>query len=102
MSRARVVVASLSLSAAAFIGLVMDENYTDTAVIPTKNDRPTVGFGSTFHADGSPVKMGDRTTPVRALVTAQAHISREEVIFRASLEGASLHQAEFDVYMDWV
>ena len=102
MSRARVVVASLSLSAAAFIGLVMDENYTDTAVIPTKNDRPTVGFGSTFHADGSPVKMGDRTTPVRALVTAQAHISREEAIFRASLEGAELHQAEFDVYMDWV
>lgn len=102
MSRARVAVAALTLSAAAFIGLVSHESYTDTAIIPTKNDRPTLGFGSTFNADGSPVRMGDRTTPVRALVTAQAHIGREEAIFRKSLEGAELYQAEFDLYMDWV
>lgn len=103
MSRARIAVASLTLSAVAFIGLVSHESYTETAVIPTKNDRPTVGYGSTFHADGTPVRMGDRTTPVRALVTAQAHISREEAICRKSLEGAELHQAEFDIYCgDWV
>lgn len=102
MSRARIVVAALSLSAAAFIGLATHESYTDTAIIPTKNDRPTIGFGSTFHADGTPVRMGDKTTPVRALVTAQAHIGREEEVFRRSLDGAELHQAEFDVYMDWV
>lgn len=102
MTRGRILVAALSLSAAGFIGIVTHESYTDGAVIPTKNDRPTVGFGSTYHADGTPVKLGDRTTPVRALVTAQAHISREEAIFRESLAGASLHQAEFDLYMDWV
>lgn len=102
MSKARVLVASLTLSASALIGLVVHESYTDEAVIPTKNDRPTVGFGSTFHADGTPVKLGDRTTPVRALITAKAHIDKEEAQFRASLEGAKLTQGEFDVYMDWV
>lgn len=99
--RARIAVASLALSASAFVGIVLIEGYTETAVIPTKNDRPTVGHGSTFHADGTPVKLGDRTTPMRALVTARAHISKEEAIFQKSLEGAYLHQAEYDLMMDW-
>ncbi|MDO9114512.1 MAG: lysozyme [Polaromonas sp.] len=99
---ARIVVAALSLSAAALGGIVLSENYTDSAVVPTKGDRPTLGFGSTFHEDGRPVKMGDKTTPPRALVKALAHIGKEEAVFRASLAGASLHQAEFDIYMDWV
>ena len=100
--RARIAVAALSLSAAAFIGLATKENYVETATIPTKNDRPTHGFGSTFHADGRPVKLGEKTTPLRALITAQAHIGREEKIFRASLPNVKLHQAEYDIYMDWV
>lgn len=102
MNGTRILVTALTLSAAAFVGITNDEWYTDKAVIPTKGDRPTVGFGSTFHEDGKPVKMGDTTTPPRALVKAMAHIAKEEAIFRRSLDGASLHQAEFDIYMDWV
>jgi GH24 family phage-related lysozyme (muramidase) len=97
----RKAIAGLTLSAAALIGLVMGEGYTEKAVVPTKNDRFTVGFGSTFHEDGRPVKMGDTTTPVRALVTAQAHISKEERIFRESLPGVELHQGEYDTFLDW-
>lgn len=100
--RTKVLVAGLTLSASAFIGIATSEYYTDKAVIPTKNDRPTMGFGSTFHEDGTPVKLGERTTPVKALVMAKAHIDREEATFRKSLEGASLSQVEFDLYMDWV
>lgn len=100
--KARLLVAGLSLSAMAFVGLVQNEGYTEQAVIPTQNDRPTVGFGSTFHADGSVVQMGDNTTPVRALIAAQAHISREEALFRRSLPNVALHQAEYDLYMGWV
>ena len=99
---ARIAVAALSLSAAAFIGLVVQEGYTDRAVIPTKGDVPTVGFGSTVHEDGRRVQMGERTDPVNALKKAKAHITREEAIFRASLPGAHLTQGEYDVYMDWV
>lgn len=102
MKPARVIVAGLGLSATAFIGLVSHEGYTERAVVPTINDRPTVGFGSTFHEGGEPVRMGDTTTPVRALIKAQAHIAREEQIFRDSLPGVALHQAEYDLYMDWV
>ena len=98
----RITVTALSLSAAAFIGLVVHEGYTDRAVIPTQGDVPTLGFGSTAHEDGRRVQMGERTDPVNALKKAHAHITREEQRFRASLPGAHLTQAEYDLYMDWV
>ncbi|ATG96762.1 lysozyme [Paracidovorax citrulli] len=94
--------AVLTLSSAGLLGIVTHESYTEKAIVPTQGDRSTVGFGSTFHEDGSPVKPGDTTTPVRALIKAQAHISREEQAFRASLPDVALYQAEYDLYMDWV
>lgn len=102
MNKARVVVAALTLSAAGLIGIVSSESYVGEAMVPTQGDRPTLGFGSTFHADGTPVKMGEKITPVRALVTAQTHLAREENIFRESLPGVALSQAEYDLYVDWV
>lgn len=101
-SKVRVAVGALSLSAAALIGLATHEGYTGKAVIPTKGDVPTVGFGSTRHEDGSRVQMGDTTTPVGALKKLQTHVSKEEAVFRASLTGVELTQAEYDLYMDWV
>lgn len=102
MSRMKITVAALTLSATGLIGMLASEGYVDRAMIPTKGDRPTLGFGSTYHEDGTPVKLGESTTPVRSLVTAQAHISKAEETFRGSLEGVSLSQVEFDVYMDFV
>lgn len=101
-NKVRVAVGVLTLSVTGFIGILSQESFVAKAMIPTKGDRPTVGFGSTMHVDGAPVKMGDSLTPVRALVVAQTHISKEEAVFRDSLEGVSLHQEEFDLYMDFV
>lgn len=98
----KVAVAGMALSASALIGLAVHEGYTQKAVIPTKGDVPTVGFGSTRHEDGTRVKMGDTTTPVNALKKLQAHVSKEERIFRDSLPDVFMTQAEYDVYMDWV
>jgi Phage-related lysozyme (muraminidase) len=98
----RITVAALSLSFAAAVGIAVHEGYTTDAVIPTKGDVPTYGYGSTVKADGARVRMGERTDPVNALKTMHAHISREEARFRASLAGVHLTQGEYDVYMDWV
>ena len=54
----RKTVAALTLSAAALVGIVLHEGYTDRAVIPVKGDVPTIGFGTT-----TGVKLGD--TPPR-------------------------------------
>lgn len=101
MNKLRVTVATLTLSATGLLGIFASEHYVEKAMVPTKGDRPTVGFGSTFHPDGTAVKIGDKVTPVRALVMAQAHINKDEAAFRKSLEGASLSQVEFDLYMDF-
>jgi lysozyme len=102
MKRARIAIGSLALSMAAFVGLVSHEGYTTGAIIPTKNDRPTLGHGSTFWEDGRPVKMGETITPTRAIILASKHLTKEEAVFRASIPGVALHQAEYDIYMGWV
>ena len=102
MSKPRMAVAGLMISFAAFIGLATHESFTTNAVIPTKNDRPTLGYGSTFWEDGRPVKMGETVTPVRALQVAHAHLTMEEHAFRKSLPGVTLSQTEYDIYMDWI
>ncbi len=93
--RARIVVASLSLSAAAFVALVSSEGYTDRAIIPTKGDIPTLGFGST-----TGVKIGDTTTPVRAIQRAAKEL---DTVYEAAVKRCApvpMHQAEYDVYVD--
>lgn len=44
------------------------------AYLPTKNDRPTIGYGATFYADGQPVRMGDRCTQDQADALLDGHV----------------------------
>jgi GH24 family phage-related lysozyme (muramidase) len=95
MKNPRMFIAALSLSAAAFGGLVLKEGYTDRAVIPIPGDRPTVGFGSTFDDKGLPVKMGDTITAPQAVRRSLAHIAKDESALKQCVT-APLNQAEYD------
>lgn len=90
----RIIVAALTLSFAGGVAILNREGYTDDAIIPTKGDVPTLGFGST---EG--VKMGDKTTPVRALNRAASELDTkyEAAVKRCVL--VPLYQAEYDVYV---
>lgn len=90
----RLAVGALSLSAAGLVGLVTLEGYTDRAVIPIPGDVPTIGFGST---EG--VKLGDRTTPVRALERAMRDVQKHESAIRQCVR-VPLSQAEYDAYAE--
>ncbi|MGP5446649.1 glycoside hydrolase family protein [Pseudomonas helleri] len=100
-ARQRVSVGLLTVSLAGFGAWKASEGFTDTAVIPTKGDVPTIGHGSTRYEDGKPVKMGDTITPARAELLARNLNSQTEKQFAASLPGVKLHQVEFDLYMDF-
>lgn len=89
---ARIVIAALSLSAAGLVGIAVREGYTDAAIIPTKGDVPTMGFGTT---EG--VKMGDRTDPVKALQRALQDSQKFEGAIKRCVK-VPLHQAEYDLY----
>ena len=94
MKKARIAVAVLSLSAAGFVGILTRESYTEGAVIPTKGDVLTLGFGTT---EG--VKMGDTTTPVKAVQRALTDSQKFEGALKRCV-AVPLHQAEYDIYVD--
>lgn len=93
MDRLRVAVAALTLSAAAFVGLAVHEGYSDTAIIPVPGDVPTLGFGTT-----GGVKMGDKTTPTKALVRALSDVQQFEGALKQCVK-VPLHQHEYDAYL---
>jgi len=101
MNKTRTSIIGLAISAAAFVGITQREGYTTAAVIPTKGDVPTYGFGSTVKEDGTKVRMGDTITPPKAVRLALKHIENDEGNLRRCLgEDLKLHQAEWDVYVD--
>ena len=99
--RQRIAVGLLTVSLAGFGAWKASEGFTNTAVIPTKGDVPTIGHGSTRYEDGKPVKMGDTITRPRAELLARNLMTQDERQFAASLPGVKLHQVEFDLYMDF-
>lgn len=100
MNVLRIAIPGLSLSAMALVGLIIKEGYTDKAVIPIPGDRPTVGFGSTFKEDGTPVKMGDTITPPKAVARTLNHIQKDEAVLKRCVT-APLSQAEYDILVDF-
>ena len=89
----RTKIAGLVLSAAGLIGIVSQEGYTDHAVIPVPGDVPTIGFGTT---EG--VKLGDKTTPQKALARALSDVSKYEGAVKQCVK-APLYQYEYDAYI---
>lgn len=100
MKHPRTTIGALSLSAAALVGLLAHEGYSDRAIIPVAGDRPTVGFGSTFRDDGSPVRMGDTITPPKAVARSYAHIAKDEAGIKRCVT-APLTQGEYDTMVDF-
>lgn len=99
-TRKRSAIGALVLSAAGLVGLVAHEGYTDKAIIPVPGDRPTMGYGSTFKEDGSPVRMGDTTTPQKALRMSLTHIGKDEANLKRCVTG-ELSQKEYDILVDF-
>lgn len=102
MNRQRTLVAALAISLAGFGAWQAGEGYSPTPYIPTAGDVPTIGHGSTRYEDGTPVKLTDKPiTPQRAEQLARNLMARDERLFRASLPGVKLFQAEYDLYLDF-
>ena len=86
-------IATISLSATALVAIVLHEGYKENAYIPVAGDVPTIGFGTT-----SGVKLGDRTTPEKALQVAIRDVQAFEGAIKECVIG-SLHQYEYDAYV---
>jgi len=100
MTAKRIAISALVLSGSALVALVAQEGYTDKAIVPVKGDVPTLGHGSTTHADGTPVRMGDTTTPVKALQRTLAYVQKQDMQIKQCVT-ADLYQIEYDTLADF-
>lgn len=92
----RLWVAALALSAAGFVGITLHEGYTERAVPDAVRGEsvPTIGFGTT-----GGVRMGDKTTPPKALARALVDVQDFEHALKRCVT-VPLHQYEYDAYVD--
>lgn len=86
-------IAAISLSATALVAIVLHEGYKDNAYIPLAGDMPTIGFGTT-----SGVKLGDRTTPEKALQMAMRDVQSYEGAVKSCVK-VPLSQNEYDAFI---
>jgi lysozyme len=86
-------IAAISLSATALVAIALHEGYKENAYLPLDGDIPTIGFGTT-----SGVKLGDRTSPEKALQVALRDIQKFEGALKQCVK-VPLTQGEYDVYI---
>ena len=92
--KTRVAVASLVVSAAALVGIALNEGYVGTAYKDVVGI-PTIGFGET-----KGVVIGQTTTPTRALVQLDKSIDAH-ARGMASCIKVPLSQNEYDAYVSF-
>jgi lysozyme len=98
-NRIRVAIGSLVLSAAGLVAKVAHEGWAPVATVPTQGDVPTVCYGMTQRPDGTPVKLGDKCTPVEGLQRTLAYTAKADAKLRECVK-VPLHQEEFDLLDD--
>lgn len=92
MRKSRIAAYSIAISAACLVGIATHEGYRSEAYKDTVGI-PTVGFGET-----AGVKMGDKTTPERALVQLLESTEKHADAIRQCIH-VPLYQHEFDAYI---
>ena len=88
----RLGIGALGISATVLVSIALHEGYREEAYQDTVGV-PTVGYGET-----AGVRMGDRTTPERALVTLLSSANRHADAIRSCIH-VPLYQHEFDAYV---
>ena len=101
-NKTKISVVLLAASAAFFTSLINYEGYSSKPYKDT-GGVATIGIGSTQYENGTKVKMTDKPiNQKRAVQIAQAHIAKDEQVFRQSLQGVKLSQTEYDLYLDFM
>lgn len=79
--------AAIGVSGAMLVAWVTNEGWQETANVPTKNDRCTNGFGSTFDENGRPINCGEKVDPVTALRRAYALMEQKHAVLSKCITG---------------
>lgn len=96
------LVSGLAASSLFFAGLLGYEGYS-AKPYHDSGKVVTIGIGSTQYENGTKVKMTDKPiSKERAIEISKVHVSKDEAMFKKSLQGVKLSQTEYDVYLDFM
>lgn len=90
--KTRMTISALAVSAVAIVGIALHEGYRGEAYKDVVGV-PTIGYGET-----KGVKMGDKTTPDRALVQLLSSANKHADAIRQCIH-VPLYQHEFDAFV---
>lgn len=96
----RMLVGGLGASAIAVAVIAGFEGYSGRAYDDGVGVH-TVGFGTTRHPDGAPVRPGDSVTPQRAVVMLARDADRIAQELAACIGEVPLARHEWDAYVSW-
>lgn len=85
--------------AAVVIAIAAREGYKQHAYRPIKGDEVTIGYGSTRHEDGSPIRMGETTTPARARIMLESDADKTATAVARCVGDVPLHRHEWAAYV---
>lgn len=79
------------------------EGFTPKPIIPTKNDVPTIAFGTTVYPNGLKVKMTDpAVTREQGMHFLRKHMDNEAQRFNKTILNIPIYQYEYDAFNDFV
>ena len=100
-NKTKIYATLLAASAAFFVTLEKHEGFSAK---PYKDSGGVItqGIGSTVKPDGTKIKMSDPAIDRKtAQEWAKAHVAKDEIAFRKSLDGVKLSQTEYNTYLDF-
>lgn len=95
-TRKRLALLSVTSAVALIAGF---EGFRETAYIPVKNDVATIGFGQTFYADGSRVRLGDKISQAQAQQQLEVLVRRDFAGKINNCVKVPLSQNEYEAYV---
>lgn len=115
MSKTRLYVAGSTIAAALIGGffihgpsekqiqeIARKEGFTNKAVIPTKNDVPTIGHGTTVYPNGTKVKMSDDAiTRAEGMYFLRHYLNKDAQKFNKTIVNIPIYQNEYDAFIDF-
>jgi lysozyme len=94
----RKLIVGLTVSTALLLSISSHEGFSEKAYIPIPRDVPTIGFGTTVHPSGVPVKLGETITRQKASEYLQHDLDKFKTGM-ARCVTAPLYQNEFDAFL---
>ena len=79
-----------------------DEGFTPKPIIPTKNDVPTIAFGTTIYPNGVRVKMTDPAiTREQGMYFLRHYMNEDAKRFNKTILNVPIYQHEYDAFIDY-